>query len=716
MASRQNDGRGGETWRYRAFVSYSHADKRWGRWLARTLETWRVPRRLVGRETAVGRVPARLAPVFRDRDELPAGAELGEHIHRALEDSAALLVICSPAAARSRWVNDEILAYKRLGREKRILALVVAGDPKAGDGPRQCFPPALRFRLGPDGALSDEPAEPAAADARAEADGKSRARLKLLAGLLGVGYDELAQREHQRHVRRLAVISGASLAGMVLTGYLAVTAMIAREDADRSREKAEDLIGFMLGDLSDNLRAVGRLDLFDAIGDEALDYFESLTDQDMTSRTLAQRADALTLIGETAVDRADLAEAVRAFTQSVEQARALAAREPRSGSWQRQLAESELWLGYAQWQQGDLTEALRRFRLALEAAERSRELDPADANALATQSTAHSNIAQVLERRGQLDEARGEYETVLGIQEALARSAPGNADWQAELGFAHNTLGKVELRLGRLDAARLHYAQDLEIKRALVAADPEHSLWQRYLAISEAHMGTLDEYGGDRDGAVMHIDKAISLSQRLVELEPGHATRKRWLARLLVRRGRLARMDGALPVALTMQRDALAMLEVLVAKDPGNIDTRLSLAEARVAVAETLISAGDTTPAAAQGRDGLAALRALVETDPSNVDIQVELARGELTTARALRAEGDAEGAFALFAAARDRLDAVVADSADPVVLHARVAALAGLGEQSAARPIIERLLAAGYRQPDFMALVPAVGGPTAGR
>jgi len=161
--------------------------------------------------------------------------------------------------------------------------------------------------------------------------------------------------------------------------------------------------------------------VFDAIGDKALDYFESLPEKNLTSRTLAQRADALTLIGENAFDRADLAGAVRAFSQSVQQARTLAGREPDSGSWQSQLATSELWLGLAYWQQGRLDDAIDHFRLALAAAERANVLAPGDIDALGLRSNAHNNIAQVLERRGDLPAARRQYETVLELQQHLQR-------------------------------------------------------------------------------------------------------------------------------------------------------------------------------------------------------------------------------------------------------------------------------------------------------
>ena len=89
---------------YRAFLSYSHADTKWATWLLRRLEGYRVPERFHGRAAPIGEIGARLAPVFRDRDELPTADDLGDAVRDALARSATLIVICSPTAARSRWV------------------------------------------------------------------------------------------------------------------------------------------------------------------------------------------------------------------------------------------------------------------------------------------------------------------------------------------------------------------------------------------------------------------------------------------------------------------------------------------------------------------------------------------------------------------------------------------------------------------------------------
>ncbi|HEX8069273.1 MAG TPA: toll/interleukin-1 receptor domain-containing protein [Pyrinomonadaceae bacterium] len=212
-------------YKYWAFISYSHQDEEWAKWVHESLETYRVPRRLVGRATPYGPVPERAFPIFRDRDELPGSFDLGGNLRDALRRSRTLIVICSPRAAASRWVNEEVRQFKALGREN-VLCLIVEGEPNASDKPElglpECFPPALRFRVGADGQLTDERTEPIAADARKGRDGRVNAKLKLAAGILGVGFDELRQRERVRR-RRERLRTSAYVFGVVLllvAGYL----------------------------------------------------------------------------------------------------------------------------------------------------------------------------------------------------------------------------------------------------------------------------------------------------------------------------------------------------------------------------------------------------------------------------------------------------------------------------------------------------------------
>lgn len=204
--------------RYRAFISYSHADEAWAKWLHRALETYRVPARL--RQGEQADLPKRLLPIFRDRDELPSASELGAVIQQALQQSDTLIVICSPRSALSRWVNEEIRYFKSLGRSRQVLALIVSGEPHAVNPAEECFPPALRQELAEDGSLITAVIEPIAADVRAGGDGRSGALLKLVAGLLGVGLDQLKQREaYRQRWRRIGI---AALVATMLASLLSM--------------------------------------------------------------------------------------------------------------------------------------------------------------------------------------------------------------------------------------------------------------------------------------------------------------------------------------------------------------------------------------------------------------------------------------------------------------------------------------------------------------
>src|SRR5450755_567326 len=193
-----------ETYRYRAFISHRHVerDRNWARWLIEKLETFRTPSALV-RNGA----PLRIGKLFRDDDEIPASSDLSHQIEDALRTSQFLIVVCSRDTAQSKWVRHEIDFFRSIGGGSRIFALLVDGEPA------EAFPPELlqlpEERTAPDGAKTIEwiAAEPIAADVRTRQDErhsvtKRRAFLRIAAGLLGVSFDDLAQREQQRRVRQ----------------------------------------------------------------------------------------------------------------------------------------------------------------------------------------------------------------------------------------------------------------------------------------------------------------------------------------------------------------------------------------------------------------------------------------------------------------------------------------------------------------------------------
>lgn len=242
----------GTEFKYWAFISYSHADKKWGDWLHSALETYKVPKALTNARAATGaELPRKIFPIFRDREELPTSSDLGTMIAEALKQSRCLIVICSPRAAKSHWVNQEILDFKRLGGAERILALIVDGEPNAADGKpgfsaeAECFPEAMRYALDADGNLDrNRPTEPIAADARPGMDGRINAKLKLVAGILGINYDDLKRRDERRRRRQQRIVIAVSAALVLTFAALAGVAFwqrsIARKETDIANAQTQE--------------------------------------------------------------------------------------------------------------------------------------------------------------------------------------------------------------------------------------------------------------------------------------------------------------------------------------------------------------------------------------------------------------------------------------------------------------------------------------------
>ena len=400
---------------YRAFISYSHSDEEWARWLHKSLETYRVPKHLVGRETEFGPVPERLAPVFRDREELASATNLGDTLMRALQQSATQIVICSPMAAKSRWVNEEIKTFKRLGRSNRIFALIVDGEPGSSSNPAtagdECFPPALILRIGDDGQLTVEPTEPIAADVRLGKDSRLDGKLKLIAGILGVGLDELKQREAHRRHRRMMWLVSASVTGMGITSALAGAAWLARNEAERQRVRAEaeaetarQTTRFMvdLFKVSDPSEALGNTITAREILDKGAERIDrELSDQPAIQATL------MDTMGTVYTSLGLYDPAARLMRRAVQQRREL------FGPGHPEVASSLGHLGEVQMLKGEYAEAERNLRDSLETLQRVHGPRSAEA------AQAHMLLADVLTREGRYQDAEPLIQQALGIRRAL---------------------------------------------------------------------------------------------------------------------------------------------------------------------------------------------------------------------------------------------------------------------------------------------------------
>jgi len=512
---------------YRAFISYSHRDEATARKLHRWLEGYRIPRRLVGRETAFGPIGQRLTPIFRDRLELPAASDLNAEVQQALDASGALLVLCSPASRASRWVDAEIRLFRRLHPDRPIIAALLEGEPA------ESFPAAL-LEPGADGTV----AEPVAADFRKGQDGPKLARLKIVAGLTGLALDQLIQREAQRQLRRVIAVTLLSFLLVLLMGLMLTFVLHARREADRQRHEAEGLIEFMLTDLRDKLKGVGRLDILQTVNERALAYYGDQSDLDVLPvESLERRARILHAMGEDDHRRGDYQGAIAKFREAHRVTRTLLASAPDDPRRIYTHAQSEFWIGYVDFILHHYPDALDRFvayrdlaerltriapddpaswrelayaqgnicsvairwegpprdldacQASLDTMERMARADPDDPGVLADLANRHAWVADALRVQGREQEALAHRERQSTIIQGLMRQDPRNMSYVQDMMLAEYSTSRILYALGReADAAKLRAGARQTIER-LIEGDPENNDWHNWKAKIERPLG-----------------------------------------------------------------------------------------------------------------------------------------------------------------------------------------------------------------------------------
>lgn len=466
-----------------------------------------MPRRLVGSEGRFGAVPARLSPVFRDREDLSSAADLTTSVKQELAASETLVVICSPAAAASRWVNEEVRYFRELGRGDHILALIVDGDPKASDPKDLCFPPALLE--GADGA----PFEPLAADARKWADGKALARLKLVAGILGIRLDDLRQRDMQRKHRLWVASAAGAMTIAIVTSVLAVLAITARNQAENRREQAENLVGYMVGDLQDNLSEVGRLDILQGMGGEVAKYLQTLDKGEVTDTSLKQQALVWRHLGTASQSQGDLEEAMAQFSASLAVLSELYRRDPTDVERIYEMAQAEFWVGYVHLERGRFEEASASLNRYLEYANRLAELEPDNPEWLLEQSMAHGNIAALLYRQDsfEVERALEEINASVELNRRVLEMEPDNPDYVSEYGEALAWQADLQLLLCDLGGALNTRLENLRIARQSLDRSPANVSLRRRYAYALSGLANVAKEVGLSEYAATNIAESVEV-------------------------------------------------------------------------------------------------------------------------------------------------------------------------------------------------------------
>ncbi len=509
----------------------------------------------------------------------------------------------------------------------------------------------------------------------------------------------------QRRRRVFGMIATAASVVLLVVSFLAIQAIRAREDADLRRGQAENLIDFMVGDLRAKLAPIGRLDVLDDVGDEAMEYFASLPADEVDDDELFRRSKTLNQIGDIRIRQGNLEAAKVAFEESLTLAEELVERNPENGEWQVGLGAAHFWVGEVMRRQGDLDGDLQHLRAYLEISEALVEKDPTNRDWQLELGYAHGNVGTILETQGNLEGAIEALRASLTIKEELVQLEPENSGWQRDLSVTYSKVGRTLDRMGDLEAALAPHRQALVIRQTLAEGDSDNTRWQRDLAMSHSFLGSLLEDLGDSATALAHFRAELAINESLVEHDPANTGWRRNLAISNYSLGVVVATLGDLDAALEHHRKSIAIQEELLATDPSNAGWRRELAPMRRSFGRLLMVQGDVTRAFEELRLALAILQPLVDKNPDDRDSNRWLSASHLTMGEVWARTGDKERARSSWAKAVEVIEPFALQSNDRRYLDPLARALLYLDRIEEARPIVEKLMSMGHREPTFLEL-----------
>ncbi|MBO9749148.1 winged helix-turn-helix domain-containing protein [Xanthomonas phaseoli pv. dieffenbachiae] len=493
----------------------------------------------------------------------------------------------------------------------------------------------------------------------------------------------------------LVVLASASL----LLGW---RARQAQQVAEQRRDQAQQLVGYMLGDLAEQLRTVGNLKLLDSVGSRALRYLEDLPSAEMHTGDLINHARALRTTGEVLMNQGKVKEAHAAFTRAAATAEQARMRAPDALEAEAETGQAAYWLGYLAYQAKQLPLARTYWLQYLAACEHLVRAAPQDPRWQLELSYALNNLGTLSRSEGQATAAIEFFARSIALKRQVLARTPDNAAVRYELVDSLSWLSLAQENQGLLVPAEQGYREQIAVLRVLVKNDPDANAWRRRMATSLLRTSNLALARGHLAQAQADAQASVDILEPLVAQQPDNRTWQRDLAHAYAQAGWVAALDGRADAATRQLTQARQTLAGLLQRQPLPewqwLDAIIALRLNRV---QGLHGSEQTSSLAAI----VARLDASHRSRPADLLGVSALAHALVWYGEQLDASGDHVGAHAAWQRAVAVLGADIGNSRDKTLLDPWIRAQIHLGRRAAVTQQLGWLYQAGYRHPGFVSL-----------
>jgi tetratricopeptide (TPR) repeat protein len=403
-----------------------------------------------------------------------------------------------------------------------------------------------------------------------------------------------------------------------------LSAQTSEKRANDARDQADGLINFMLYDLRDRLKAIGRLDVLNDVAKKAKGYLDRLPKELVTPSRLEQQAAMLSNLGDVLVSQGKLQEALEAYQQSLKIGQTLAEQDKTNSGWQRDLSVSYNEVGDVLMAQGKTQDALDVYEQSLAIAKRLAEQDKSNSGWQRDLSISYDNVGNVLVAKGKLQDALDAYQQGLAIR-TLAEQDKSNSNWQRDLSVSYDKVGYILEAQGKLQNALDVYQQGLEITKRLAEQDKSNSNWQRDLSGTYDRVGGVLEAQGKLQDALDAYQQSSNIRRTLTEQDKSNTDWQRELTLSYDNVGGVLKAQGKLQDALDAYQQSSNIRRTLADQDKSNAGWLLDLSVSYDNVGGVLEAQGKLQDALDVYQQGLEINKRLAERDRSNPHWQRDL-------------------------------------------------------------------------------------------
>jgi serine/threonine protein kinase/tetratricopeptide (TPR) repeat protein len=427
----------------------------------------------------------------------------------------------------------------------------------------------------------------------------------------------VAEQKRQHRVRdriRYGVMAGvtAALIVAIIFGVFSyrqyrraelakVAAQMAQQQANSARERGDRLINFMLYDLRDKLKPIGRLDVLDEVAKKAQEYLTSLPKEPVTASRLKQQIAMFDSLGDVLDGRGKRQDALQAYQQGLTLAKLLTQQNKSNPEWQQDL------------------------------------------------SLSYRNVGDVLRWQGKFQEALDVYQQSLRIWQTLVDQDKSNSQWQRNLAVSYDRVGDAFEWRGKPQEALIFYERSQKIRQELVDHDGSNLVSQRDIAVSFVNIGDVSVAQGNLQSAMEANQRAMSIFKHLAEQDKNNSVWQRDLSVTYMRIGKVLVAQGQLPDAMDFYQKAQAIAKSLADQDKSNSEWQRVLSDNYGQISSVLLAQGKFQDALNLCQETLRIRQALADQDKSSSILQQDLGIDYCQVGDVLAAQGKLQDALNVY-------------------------------------------------------------------